>query len=67
MSVEAKHNGQLRLRCDDVGCSHKFVPLRPLLDARELRKRAELYGWSFTFGRDLCPSATKQQTLGGVR
>ena len=67
MSVEAKSNGQLRLRCDDVGCRAKFVPLRPLLHAGELRKRAELYGWSFSFGRDLCPSATKQQTLGGIR
>jgi len=67
VSVEAKRNGGLRLRCDDFACEAKFVPLRMLLDARELRKRAELFGWSFSDGRDLCPTATKQQTLGGIR
>lgn len=64
--IETKSNGGLRIRCDEHGCRVKFVPLRPLLDARALRKRAELYGWSYVNGRDRCPGATRQQTLGGI-
>ena len=67
MSVEAKSNGQLRLRCDVAGCPRKFVPLRPLMAAAELRKRAADYGWTFGFGQDRCPVDSKQQTLGGIR
>ena len=66
MSVEPKRNGSLRLRCDADGCERKFVPLRQYTSALELRKRAELYGWSLWHvrpgstetkyeARDLCP------------
>lgn len=70
MSVELKRNGALRLRCDGQDCERKFVPLRAFTDPRQLRERAELYGWrvkatptpqtsipgtTSTASADLCP------------
>jgi len=46
LSVEAKGNGSLRLRCDVDDCERKFIPRRRLLDATQLRLRAALYGWA---------------------
>ncbi len=66
MSVERKDNGALRVRCDVKDCEQKFVPLRPFTEPRPLRERAELYHWTFSFGRDFCPTHSKEPKLGGV-
>jgi hypothetical protein len=73
LSVEAKGNGSLRLRCDVDDCDRKFIPRRRLLDATQLRLRAQLYGWrqtrgiSFVFKSNLqplpvdrCPTCAKE-------
>jgi hypothetical protein len=54
VSVEAKSNGNLRLRC--ACCECKFVPRMAFQDAAQLRLRAGLYGWGFVDGRDYCPA-----------
>ncbi len=46
MSVERKRNGALRLACDGDDCDRKFVPQRTFTDARQLRARAQMYGWA---------------------
>ena len=68
MSVEPKRNGALRLRCDSADCERKFVPLRPLTEPAQLRKRAALYGWTSSFGQDHCPEhEPRTPNLGGIK
>lgn len=63
MSVEAKSDGNLRLRCDGDECERKFVPRTPFQDAAQLRLRAQLYLWSFIDGEDHCPSCRIQDRV----
>jgi hypothetical protein len=69
VSVEAKRNGALRLRCNGEDCPHRFIPIRDFTDVRELRKRAALYGWTCAAEKDFCPADARHAppSLPGVR
>jgi hypothetical protein len=68
VSVEQKRNGALRLCCEGDDCPQRFVPIRDFTDVRELRKRAELYGWTVRDGKDFCPAdPPRNLELRGVR
>jgi hypothetical protein len=60
LSVEAKSNGNLRLRCDVEDCDRKFIPRRPFQRAEHLRLRAALFGWLCSI-TDLCPTHSKER------
>jgi hypothetical protein len=62
VSVEAKSDGNLRLRCDVEDCERKFVPRRPFQTPAPLRLRAALYGWFSSINTlDLCPTHSKER------